>query len=198
MEKESQQSIDLAATERILLSARKQIAENGILGLRVAEVAEGAHSSVTQIYRYFGDRNGLLARVLGDMYEEFLVFSLQSVRDTLDRLPAITIDDIVDALPCPTQERVRVNSAMRLQILAAAVTNDQLRERVSSIACEQMTRWSSYMDDVVSRMADGESFDRRVFTIMLVMQMPYYRHLLGDSGFSEQDYQQFLRDKLKN
>ncbi|MFN9954552.1 MAG: helix-turn-helix domain-containing protein, partial [bacterium] len=62
---ESGELIDLAASERILRSAREQIAAKGILGLRVADVAAAAYSSVTQIYRYFGSREGLLARVLG-------------------------------------------------------------------------------------------------------------------------------------
>lgn len=187
----------MAATERILASARKQIAEQGILGLRVADVAEGAYSSVTQIYRYFGDRNGLLARVLGDLYQEFLEQSLQSVADRLDGLDVVTIDDIVDALPSPTHDWMRINSGMRLQILATAVTNEELRNRVSLLAQEHLRRWNAYIEDVSSRLKQGEALDSRVFTIMLVMQMAYYRHLLGDDGFSDAEYRQFLKDKLR-
>ncbi|MFM8387622.1 MAG: TetR/AcrR family transcriptional regulator, partial [Actinomycetota bacterium] len=53
--------------ELILRSARAEIEKNGILGLRVAEVAANAHYSVSIIYRYFGDRDGLIAQVLGDL-----------------------------------------------------------------------------------------------------------------------------------
>ena len=51
----------------ILRSARAEIEKHGILGLRVADVAANAHYSVSIIYRYFGDRDGLLAQVLGDL-----------------------------------------------------------------------------------------------------------------------------------
>lgn len=54
----------------ILESARTKIENYGVLGLRVAEVAARAHCSITQIDRRFEDRNGFLARALGDIYEE--------------------------------------------------------------------------------------------------------------------------------
>jgi AcrR family transcriptional regulator len=56
---------------RILESARAELNEQRTLGLRVSEVAKNADTSITLIYRYFTDRDGLLARVLGDMYDEF-------------------------------------------------------------------------------------------------------------------------------
>ena len=56
---------------RILESARTEILKNGIIGMRVSDVARGADTSITLIYRYFVDRNGVLARVLGDMYDDF-------------------------------------------------------------------------------------------------------------------------------
>lgn len=48
---------------RILASARTEIERRGILGLRVADVARGAGTSITLIYRHFKDRDGLLAAV---------------------------------------------------------------------------------------------------------------------------------------
>jgi hypothetical protein len=32
---------------------------------------------------------------------------------------------------------------------------------------------------------------------MLLVQTMYYRTLLGDVGFSDEEYKQFLRDKMK-
>jgi AcrR family transcriptional regulator len=183
--------------ERILISARKEIAAKGILGLRVADVAEGAFSSVTQIYRYFGDRNGLLARVLGDWYEESLDQSLTTIQKRLDVIENVTIDDIADALPSPTEDWVRVHSGMRLQILATSVTNSALQERLKAIASVHLLRWNEYIERVASRLGDEEELDDRVFTIMIAMQMPYYRFLLDDGGFSESEYRDFLRQKLR-
>ena len=51
-----------SSRDAILASARREIERAGILGLRVADVASGANSSITQIYRFFKNRDGLLAR----------------------------------------------------------------------------------------------------------------------------------------
>lgn len=180
----------------ILESARKEIESEGILGLRVAEVAAGANCSVTQIYRYFGDRDGLLARVLGDYYEESLRTAYENYMEKLGALDEITVDDIINNLPTPSQYASMKNQEVRLQILAVSVSNTQLRERLERISQEHIDLWNKGLEITQSRMAKGQRIDGRVFTIMLLVQTMYYRTLLGDKGFSDEEYRQFLRDKL--
>ena len=181
----------------ILASARTEIESKGILGLRVADVAHGAHSSITQIYRYFGNRDGLLAAVLGDIYEEYLDKGFETVMERLSTHDRLTIDDIVDALPSPTDGRYVQNQEVRLQILAAAVTNEALSARLQSITQSQLAEWSEGLDLIEGKLASGAKIDRRVFLIMLSMQTGYYRTLMGEHGFSEDEYRAFLRDKLR-
>ena len=190
--------IDLAASERILRSAREQIAAKGILGLRVADVAAAAYSSVTQIYRYFGSREGLLARVLGDIYEEQLDAALQVVLATLGSDGPLTLDDIVRALPSPTDEALQANSEIRIQILAVSVNNEELRDRLRLISQQQVVKWERSIEVVLERLPVSERFDPRIFTMNLVMQMAYYRKLLGSAGFSEEEYREYLRDLLRS
>lgn len=186
------------AEERILTSARRNIEEHGILGLRVADVAEQAFSSITQIYRYFGNRDGLLARVLGDMYEEFLNSGVEYVMENLSRRDPLTVEGIVESLVSPTDPRMRANQEARLQILAAAVNNEGLRDRLEEITVRHLDTWNEAIDYAISRLAPGTRFDRRVFMIGLTMQMGYYRTLMGEKGFSEAEYRQYLIDKLTN
>lgn len=195
---ESGELIDLAASERILRSAREQIAAKGILGLRVADVAAAAYSSVTQIYRYFGSREGLLARVLGDIYEEQLDAALQVVLATLGSDGPLTLDDIVKALPSPTDEALQANSEIRIQILAVSVNNEELRDRLRLISQQQVVKWERSIEVVLERLPVSERFDPRIFTMNLVMQMAYYRKLLGSAGFSEEEYREYLRDLLRS
>jgi AcrR family transcriptional regulator len=195
---ESGELIDLAASERILRSAREQIAAKGILGLRVADVAAAAYSSVTQIYRYFGSREGLLARVLGDIYEEQLDAALQVVLATLGSDGPLTLDDIVRALPSPTDEALQANSEIRIQILAVSVNNEELRDRLRLISQQQVVKWERSIEVVLERLPVSERFDPRIFTMNLVMQMAYYRKLLGSAGFSEEEYREYLRDLLRS
>lgn len=190
--------IDVGASERILRSAREQIAAKGILGLRVADVAAAAYSSVTQIYRYFGSREGLLARVLGDIYEEQLDAALQVVLTTLGSDGPLTLDDIVRALPSPTNEALQANSEIRIQILAVSVNNEELRDRLHLISQQQLVKWERSIEVVLERLPVSERFDPRIFTMNLVMQMAYYRKLLGSAGFSEEEYREYLRDLLRS
>ncbi|MEY4391976.1 MAG: hypothetical protein RLZZ544_685, partial [Actinomycetota bacterium] len=84
-----------------------------------------------------------------------------------------------------------------LQILAASTTNETLRMRLETCTQRLIEMWNEGLDNIESRMAPGENFDRRVFIMMLALQNPYYRALFGENGFTEDEYRQFLRDKLR-
>lgn len=182
--------------QAIIDSARREIETNGILGLRVADVAAGAHYSLTQVYRYFGDRDGLLARVLGDLYDEILTRTHEGYMAQMRTLNVITLDDIVNSLPTVSKPQAMLVQEIRLQILATSVKNVELRERIEDISRDMYQRWESGLDYIESKLEPGLEIDRRVFTIMLIVQMMYYRTLLGDIGFSDDEYRDFVRDKL--
>jgi AcrR family transcriptional regulator len=186
------------ARESILRSARREIERNGILGLRVADVAEGANCSITQIYRYFTDRDGLLAQVLGDLYEEILTHSSRAYRETLFRHDTISVDLIVESLPRVFDPAARRGQQLRLQILAASVTNAPLRSRLEAITKAEARVWDEGLDEIERRLPTGESFDRRMFTMFLSNLLPYYRMLMGDEGYSQEEFQRFFRDKLSS
>jgi len=182
--------------QAIIDSARREIETNGILGLRVADVAAGAHYSLTQVYRYFGDRDGLLARVLGDLYDEILTRTHEGYMAQMKTLNVITLDDIVNSLPTVSKPQAMLVQEIRLQILATSVKNVALRERIEDISRDMYQRWESGLDYIESKLEPGLEIDRRVFTIMLIVQMMYYRTLLGDIGFSDDEYRDFVRDKI--
>ena len=185
-----------AVEQAIIDSARREIETNGILGLRVADVSAGAHYSLTQVYRYFGDRDGLLARVLGDLYDEILTRTHEGYMAQMKTLNVITLDDIVNSLPTVSKPQAMLVQEIRLQILATSVKNVELRERIEDISRDMYQRWESGLDYIESKLEPGLEIDRRVFTIMLIVQMMYYRTLLGDIGFSDDEYRDFVRDKL--
>lgn len=181
----------------ILDSARRELETSGILGLRVASVAEGAHCSITQIYRFFGDRDGLLAQVLGDLYEESVTNAFLRYREFIESRESVTIDDLVSALPIPSNQIQMKNQATRMQILATAVNNAKLRTRIEKVSQDMWHKWNDAIERTEKMMAPGERVDWRVFTIMLSVQSLHYRALLGDVGFSDEEYQDFLRDKFR-
>ena len=77
---------------RIIAAAKHELHEVGILGLRVQEVAKLANTSVSLIYKYFEDRDGLLAVVLGDMHDERI--------DNWEKVFAHALSDTASPVQC--------------------------------------------------------------------------------------------------
>ena len=186
-----------SSRDAILASARREIERAGILGLRVADVASGANSSITQIYRFFKNRDGLLARVLGDMYDEFTENAVSYYKTQIENVNPLTIDTLVDAIPYQLTPEAMQIQEIRLQILAASTSNEPLRQRLEVCSQNMLTLWNEGLDEIESRLAPGEKFDRRVFIMVLALQNPYYRALIGEHGFTEDEYRRFLRDKMR-
>lgn len=180
----------------IVASTREELKKNGILGLRVADVAEGAHCSITQIYRFFGDRDGLLAQVLGDMYDEIVSGAFDAYMEKIRQMETLTVDDLVKFLPLPSQPQSMQNQELRMQILATSVNNAQLRQRIEAITKTVYSNWQQAVEEVEQKLPKGVRVDWRVVNVMLLVQNMYYRTLLGDEGFTDEEYRQFLKDKF--
>lgn len=178
----------------ILRSARAEIEKNGILGLRVAEVAANAHYSVSIIYRYFGDRDGLLAQVLGDLYEEILERVALRMAETLPASGPLTIDQVVALSPKPSDAYGQSDMRLRLQILAVAATNPTLENRLKAVAQERYKLMRNWVADIKSRLPADQPFDERVVLVMMVNQLLYYNTLLGDQAVTNDEYLLFVRD----
>ncbi len=182
--------------ELILASARAEVEKNGILGLRVAEVAANAHYSVSIIYRYFGDRDGLLAQVLGDLYEEILDRVTLRAATQLPATGPITIDQVLELAPKPSDAYANPDVKLRLQILAVAVTNPVLESRLKDIVQARFKVLKDWSASLVARLPEGQVFDERVIFVLIVNQLLYYNTLLGDEAVTDDEYLQFLRDKM--
>jgi AcrR family transcriptional regulator len=170
---------------------------NGILGLRVADVAAASNTSITQIYRFFRNRDGLLARVLGDIYDEQTEATVFRYLERLPKDRALTIDDLVQALPSVLTPDLIKFHELRLQILATSVHNKDLHSRLRECTTHLLDIWNSELDKLETRMAPGEEFDKRYFLMVFALQNPYYKVLIGEEFFTDQDYKEFLREKLR-
>lgn len=166
----------------------------GILGLRVTRVARRAHCSVTQIYRCFEDREGLLAAVLGDIFAEITGRRIQGALERLKQREVITLDHVLDIIPMPSSVGLDDDMLLRSQILAMAAVNDTLRNRLVAIAAETYPSWVEACDIIEARLTPSESFDRRVVLIGLLNSNLYYNTLLGDRATTDAEYRQYLRD----
>lgn len=182
--------------DAILFSARQELMQNGILGLRVAEVAAGANTSVTSIYRFFGDRDGLLAQVLGDIMEEIVEGTVVHFRRSIRGRSELTVNELVDAIPLKYAFQ-SINHKFRLQILAAATENQVLEERLREVFARRHDLWKEALAEARARMAPGEDFDDRVFFGFLFDFTPYASSYLGTRRMSLEDLRRLIADKLR-
>lgn len=145
-----------SSRERIIAAARFEVETKGILGLRVQDVAQNAKVSVPLIYKYFVDRDGLLAEVLGEMFEEFLLEQLDSSEAYFDALESPTVDDLLAVLALPQQDFRRPRRWQRVQILAASVEIPALRTRLNLVQNILQERMVAFMGNAVQRITGAQ------------------------------------------
>jgi AcrR family transcriptional regulator len=149
-------SQSLTSRQRIELAAHAIIDETGIIGLRMQDVADRADVSVPLIHKYFGDRIGLLTKILGDKFEENDFARLQRFDDYFSMLTEPTIRDFVVMFSYPPTDRTKVRRWTRMQILAASVEIPALRKRLSEIQLNTHKVLVEFIDRVQRTLNDGE------------------------------------------
>jgi len=184
---------DPATRELILKCATAEIDYYGIIGLRLASVAEKAQVSVPLIYKYFEDRDGLLAVVLGDWYEEF-VFRYRSMIDGwIDSASRITLEEFAQLSPKPQAGAMQKDRAFRLQVLATALENPQLRHRVKAITIDAHAWGNATMDRAIPKLPESDRhFDRKIFSLLLFNTMYVFYDLLDTERIDDEQYISFL------
>lgn len=97
------------------------------------DVATSAGVSVPLIYKYFQDRDGLLADVLSRVYEELAIVNIDSSETYFSSLDSPTVDDFLRVLAMPGQEWRTSARWLRAQILAASIEIPALRSQLSVV-----------------------------------------------------------------
>ena len=123
----------LATKSRIAASTLKEVRKHGILGLRLADVADGANVSIPLIYKYFDDRDGLLAAVLGEIIERHFAEELDSIHQLMEMLSKSTkLEDIAALMPKPGDTWRRERRWLRVEAKAAAREIPALRAQIAT------------------------------------------------------------------
>lgn len=155
----------LASRERIVEAARDEVLSKGILGLRVQDVAAKAKVSVPLIYKYFEDRDGLLAEVLGRMFEEIVLEYVEASEEYFAHLENPTIDDLAAVFARPSEELRRGRRWLRVQIMAASMEIPALRQRLSVVQGYINERTSQFMEMAQERIAGRVVISPRALAI---------------------------------
>ena len=189
---------EIDSRERILIATRALIKQDGIIGLRVADVAKDAETSITLIYKYHRDRDGLLARVLGDMYSEFRASFHIKIEEWLATKDSLTLEEFVLLMPNPEEETKHARD-FRVQVLATALENPELHKSIKA-ETEKMYRW---MRDTIEANrhklpVEDQGFDIRFFTVIMFNIMFVYYDLVDEDKVSADEYRAMLIAQIRN
>lgn len=143
----------VVSMRRIRDCALEEIRRTGILGLRLAEVAAAAEVSVPLIHKHFGDRDGLIADVLGEEIERQFRDDIAAI-EALLRNPTKFAEPsrLLALVPMPGQAERRERRWLRLEAKAAGREIPALRRRLR----DAIAAVESSLTDLVVRVR-GES-----------------------------------------
>ena len=184
--------------ERILQATRARLKSGGILSLRVADVAKDADTSITLIYKYYRDRDGLLAQALGDMYDEFRQRQMQRIDSWLSQNETITLEQFANLTPNPAEE-TKPDRDFRLQMLATALENEELHARIKK-ATNDVYEWTLKTMEVARKKlpVEDQGFDGRFVSVIMFNMMFVFYDLLDNHKISASEYREMLVSHLRN
>ena len=184
---------DPSTRELILKSATAEIDAYGIIGLRLSSVAQKAQVSVPLIHKYFDDRDGLLAIVLGDWYEEFVYRYRAMIDGWIDSASRITLEEFAQLSPKPQAGAMQKDREFRLQVLATALENPQLHHRIKALTIDAHAWSTTAIDRVIPKLPESDRhFDRRFFSLLLFNTMYVFYDLLDTERIDDEQYNSFL------
>ena len=182
---------------RIIAAAKRELHEVGILGLRVQEVAKLAETSVSLIYKYFEDRDGLLAVVLGDMHDERIdnwekMFA-HALSDDATR-GEFSVEDLLSNLPMPNSTYFLALGSDRVQMLAALNSNPKLCERIEQTTQRLFTLTLKVISNADISGKENGSFNRVTALVISSLNLIFINNdLLGDHRITDEEYTAFLK-----
>ncbi|MCF8544367.1 MAG: TetR/AcrR family transcriptional regulator [Ilumatobacteraceae bacterium] len=187
------------ADERIRACTLAEIEKNGIVGLRVANIAKQAGVSVPLVYKLFGDREQLLATVLSESIETFYLTDINNIRALVEKSKTnITVELLLQALPMPSDAFRLKQRKLRMLIFAASYESPKLRKAVGKA---QQTIQHATRDLIhLVRERSGSKVDVDEDVIAFAVQafgFSFSIHDINpDKPLSDATYREFMTDFL--
>jgi AcrR family transcriptional regulator len=128
--------VKVSKREAILDAAAAAIADHGVRGLRVEDVAERAGVVVSLLYYYFGSRTGLLRATMHHSNERAPTLSPADLEES-DRTAFELLEQAMLA-ELGSSDAVRQNCVVWNELNASAVFDPELRKEFAAVA----KKWS--------------------------------------------------------
>ncbi len=182
--------------ERISQAAQNELLKSGVLGFRIDRVARTANCSISVIYRYYVDRTGLIIHVLAQAFDQIQRTYIDELHRYFSSLKTITVDDVIKSIPSLDESARSSNMKLRLLSLALSTENDDLRQMIGKSIIDVLPKWQELLELIRNRAPLSGPIDTRVYSMILVMHMPYYNLLLGDSRVEDHEFKEYLLELM--
>ena len=185
-----------ASRGRILESARQEILASGVIGLRVSAVAKSAKTSIPLIYKYFGDRDGLLTEVLGQIYAEFNAEDIKNSKMWLVKNAGKLLSgpEIVDLFPNPFGEHIRQRRLWVARILAASLDLPKLHQKLEEIHEKIDREFDEVIAEIHLLIEDRKHFPPQV--LRSVFRGLSFGHIFTEFNYDNRPTDQEWRDLI--
>ena len=184
--------------ERIHQCTLAEIEHSGIVGLRVANIAEAAEVSVALIYKYYKDRDGLLAGVLSKEIENYYLIDVKNIRRIVESSEQISVDVLMKALPMPEDQARLKRRVLRMQIFAASEEIPELRKAIGEAQKTIHEAVRNLIVEVRERAGARNSISADVISFV-VQAMGFsfgFNDFMDDKPLNNDNYSEFMRDFL--
>mgnify|MGYP006280956549 FL=1 len=192
-------SHDGDSVTRIADATINEILKNGVLGLRLASVARQAKVSTPLIYKYFGNREGLIAEVLGARIERDYLDDIQQIAALLPTVSEDTnVDDVYALLPKPEDPWRYERRWLRLEAKAASRRIPALHARLQHAMQTIEIANTKIIDEARRHSGNKSTVPSRTLTWMFIAFADGFTNRdLIPSWVSDQDYHSLLVGILK-
>ena len=185
------------ARDRIVQCALEEIERNGIVGLRIADVAMGAEVSVPLIYKYFRDRDGLLAEVLSSTIASNFLSDITAIHEFVNNTEhRVTARELADMMPMPNDSRRQRNRKLRTMAIAASYDIPKLADAMDQRQ-RDITRATAELVDSVRKRTKCTS-PLSLDVVVLVLQALGLGVIVSDVAPStrptDKEYKDYLVD----
>ena len=181
---------------RILQAARVEIENKGILGLRVQDVAKNAGVSVPLIYKYFGDRDGLLADVLAQMFNDCSIRHLGPAGEILSAHEGeLTVDKLIAALLLPQDSESKRDRELTVQMLAASAEIPALAKRLAETEREIHSQLNVFIAETFNKLGLDDRVPVRALSMLIQAATlgQIFNDMLGDNEVEVDEMASLLR-----
>ena len=181
---------------RIIEAARQEILTSGVIGLRVSAVAAAAGTSMPLIYKYFGDRDGLVNEVLGQIYFDFNEEDIANAKKWLMNNSGreLTGPELADLFPNPFNEHVRERRIWIARIISASFEIPKLRLKLEEIHLKIDREFDEVIAEVHSLIGSRKHFSPQV--IRGVFRGLSFGHIFTEFNFNHKPSDEEWRELI--